>query len=86
MCIPVAHLKVGQLPGFVIYTTTVGLCLLKIFEVFVFSTRPPCSSIAGGRYPRLDLRPWAGISLWGLGKCPGAGISLWGYGDLLLHQ
>ena len=36
MCIPVAHLKVGQLPGFVIYTTTVGLCLLKIFEVFVF--------------------------------------------------
>ena len=48
MCIPVALLKVGQLPGFVIYTTTIGLCLLKIFEVFVFSTCPPCSSIAGG--------------------------------------
>jgi hypothetical protein len=35
MCIPVALLKVGQLPGFVIYTTTIGRCLLKIFEVFV---------------------------------------------------
>ena len=39
MCIPVAHLKVGQLPGFAIYTTTVMLCLLKIFEVFVFACK-----------------------------------------------
>jgi hypothetical protein len=39
MCIPVALLKVGQLPGFVIYTTTIGLCLLKIFEVFVFACK-----------------------------------------------